>query len=221
MANEYVSAATLKTTLQTTGTYADADYTAACAAASKAIEEACGRRFWLDADANQVRYYTALTPNYVNGYAGYYTNFGVYSNQMVLDIDDLTTFTSLTLDFNGDGTYSTTWVKDTDFYLDPINAAADSYPYERVVIKAQSGKLFPVWDNAVKVTGAFGWPSVPPQVTEYAGILAAQLLLRSRQAPFGVIMAGMELGASARISRFDPDFDRLLGRFAKPPQLLA
>lgn len=127
----------------------------------------------------------------------------------------------MTLDLDGDGVYETTWTRDVEFYLDPPNAAADDRPYERICLRPQKGKFFPAWPNAVKVTAQFGWPDVPPQVTEYAFIFAAQLLMRTRQAPFGVQMAGLEIGSSARISRFDPDFDRLLGKFVRPARLIA
>jgi hypothetical protein len=195
-----VTAAQLKASGGVTGTYADTDYTNACAAASKAIEDACGdgvspRKFWLDS-VDQARVYTAPVP---------YGNWpGAYSNVRELDIDDLVTLTSLTLDLDGDGVYETTWTRDTDFYLDPPNASNDSLPYERVCLRPQVGKFFPAWPNAVKVTGRFGWPAVPSQVTEYAYILAAQFLMRVRQAPFGVIMAGVEIGSSARISTVRP-----------------
>ncbi len=217
MANEYVTSTQLKASNQVTGTYADTDYTNACSAASLAIEVACGdgttpRKFWLDS-VDQARVYTAPVPY------GYWR--GAYSNVSELDIEDLTTLTSLTLDLDGDGVYETTWTNGTQFYLDPPNGPNDSRPYERVCLRPQSGLFFPAWPNSIKVTGKFGWPTVPPQVTEYAYILASQFLMRVRQAPYGVIMAGVEIGASARISRFDPDFERLLGKFCKPARLIA
>src|SRR5262249_43378550 len=55
----YIELEQLKSSLELTGqVYADQDLTAAVLAASRAIDSATGRRFWLDADANQIRTYT-------------------------------------------------------------------------------------------------------------------------------------------------------------------
>lgn len=205
--SDYITSADVKTALAATGTtYLDADISRAITAASKAIDEACGRFFF--AATGQTRVYTA-------------SQMGRWSTDTTLEIDDLTTLTTLKVDQDGDGTYETTWTRGTDFYLDPPNASVDSKPYERVVILPQSGQRFPRWPNAVQVAGDFGWPSVPEEVKQYCVIFTTQLLLRTRQAPFGVLMAGMEIGAVTRISRFDPDFDRLLGNLAKPARLFA
>jgi len=222
--NEYVTAAQLKTSDQVTGTYADTEYTNAAAAASRAIEEACGseeqpRKFWADPSPVD-RYYTA--PVRYGAYAG------AYSNVLFLDVDDIAPSVggtvvgcTVTVDLDGDGVYETTWTQGTEYYLDPVNAVADDRPFERICLRSLSGAVFPAWPNAVKVTAHFGWPSVPPQVTQYAYIFAAQLLMRTRQTPFGIQMAGIEIGSSARISRHDPDFDRLLGKFVRPARLIA
>ncbi len=89
------------------------------------------------------------------------------------------------------------------------------------MIPKHSSRTFPTWDNGVQIVGSFGFATTPPEVKQYTKIFAAQLLLRSRQAPFGILMAGVEVGAMTRLSRFDPDFDRLLGHLVKPSMLIA
>ena len=210
---DYITSTDLKTALSATGTsYLDADISRAITAASRAIDEACGRFFYASTGSTFV--YTAPIAPIAPGFYG-------YQPDTVLEIDDLTTLTSLKVDMDGDGAYETTWTLNTDFYLDPPNNPNVSKPYERVVIRVQSGKVFPTWDNAVQVIGNFGWSAVPTEVTQDCTIYATQLLLRTRQAPFGVLMAGMEIGSVTRISRFDPDFNRLLGHLVKPTQILA
>lgn len=190
--NIYVSRAEVKVALNLTGqTYADDDIDDAIAAASRAIDDACGRFFYQDATA---RYYT---PDWCDA---------------VLDLDDLTTLTAFELDMNNDGTFETAWTAGTDFDLEPYNAAAKGWPYEQVQIRFGAGRNWPIHRRSVKVTGTFGWPAVPAGVQQYAKISAVQLLLRSRQAPFGFQAGEMGVGF---ISRNDPDFKRLVGRYVK------
>lgn len=205
----------MKTALQYRGgdTYADADIGRACTAVSKALDEATrgiGSHFY---QAAETRYYTPDEQNcrglpYGNGY------------QWALDIDDITSAATVAIDTAGDGSYSTIWTQGTDFYLDPANAALDGRPYEQLVIRTRGGRQFPNVQRAVKITGTFGWPSVPLQVSQYALFFVAQTVMRTRQAPFGILMQGMEVGATARIMRMDPDFDRFLGSLSRRRLLL-
>lgn len=207
--NVYATASELKYTLDALNTtYMDDDIDDALNAASRAIDEACGRRFF---PSTETRVYTA----------GFYRRSFNYQVVCDLEIDDLNTLTSLTVDTNGDGTYDQTWTVGTDFYLDPPNAPLEGWPYTRIMLSRTSGRTFPTWDNAVQIVGSFGWAETPAEVKQYCKIFAAQLLLRSREAPFGVLMAGSEVGTSARIARFDPDFERMLGHLVKPHQLIA
>lgn len=205
----YITLAEMRTALQYSGTatYADADISRACTAVSTAIDRACGmtRRF---SQATETRYYT---PDVNWGRWGY----SIYSSDCRLEIDDITSASTVTVDTSGNGTYSTTWVEGTDFFFDPPNAALDGMPYTEIVIRRFSGQRFPNVQRAIKITGVFGWPSVPVEVNQYALIFAAQLVMRSRQAPFGILMQGMEVGAMARLMRVDPDFQRLIGPLVK------
>jgi hypothetical protein len=205
----YITRDEMKTALSMAGqSYADDDIDRACNTVSRAIDRACGkgRRFY---QATETRYYT---PDETHRYPYY---GAAYRRECRLEIDDLTTCTTLTVDTGGDGSYATTWTEGTDFFLDPPNALADGEPFTEVLVRARGGRYFPAVQRAVKITGVFGWPSVPVEVSQYAQIFAAQLVLRGRQAPFGILMQGMEVGATARLMRVDPDFDRLLGRLVK------
>jgi hypothetical protein len=188
--NAYVELEELKSTAELTGTnFADQDIQTVLVAASRGIDEAFHRRYWKDADDTQVRYYT---PN----------------GACTLEIDDLIDLTSVTNDADGDGTFEETWVLNTDFTLEPLNAAADARPWETIRLHPNSSFRFSRYPRSLKVTGQFGWPAVPAEVKTATTIIATRLLLRARQAPFGVVSAGME-GDAIRIARFDSDLDFL------------
>lgn len=195
MANEYVTAAELKATLSlSTESYADADIELAVTAASRGVDGATGRRFWQDADANQLRYYTPL-------------------GKGRLDVDDIVVLTWLKTDSDGDGTFEETWTA-TDYVLEPLNAVEDSRPYE-VIRQNPSGDFrFPCGPRSVEVKARFGWSAVPESVKTATSMLATRLLRRMREAPFGVVNLSLE-GEAVRISSTDPDVRFLLSSYVK------
>ena len=102
---------------------------------------------------------------------------GLYS----LPVADLISVTTLKTDDNADGTFETTWSA-SDYELQPVNAAVqvESRPY--TAIAAVGSRLFPIRYSysgrtpRAQVVGVFGWPSVPPAVSEAAAILGADYL---------------------------------------------
>lgn len=204
LTNAYVELEQLKATLEITESYADLDLQSAITAAGHAIDQLCNRRFYTDADANQVRKYTA-------------------SSGRFLHVDDLVTLTTLKTDGNADGTYETTWTVTTDYVLEPANAAADSWPYTTIRRHPLSSRLFPVgYPNAVEVTGKFGWPAVPAAIIEATRILAGRFFKRTRETPYGVVtVPGLEVAAAIRIGQSDPDVTTLIGPYMKPANVFS
>jgi hypothetical protein len=197
IANEYVSAAALKATLGITVNTFDADIDAARVAASRGIDGICDRRFYPDADANQVRYYTPW------GYRA-------------LRIDDLATHTEVGTNRSGDGTSFTALTLNTDYFLEPLNAAADGQPFTRITWHPFGYAALRLgFPRYVRVTGKFGWATVPDSVVEATSILAAALYKRAREAPFGIQTVGVDQGTAARIARSDPHVMMLLGPFMR------
>ena len=193
MANEYATSTELKSTLELTGeTYADADVALALTAASRSVDHVAKRRFWLDANANSVRYYSPRS-------------------SALVEIDDLVELTELATG-TGDGSFGTVWTENTDFVLEPLNAEADGRPW--TVVRPLLGAL-PTARRSVRVTGQFGWADVPEEVKEATMILASRLLRRARDAPFGALNMGFE-GVVARVTRTDPDVCNLLGPYIRP-----
>ena len=146
----------------------------------------------------------ALIDNYTDRKQGFgtatetrYYNADTY--QYVL-VDDLVSVTTLTTDDNADGTYPTTWVAGTDYNLAPGNAALDGWPYTELDVSVTYPKNFPkgVY-RGVKVTGVFGWPTVPNAVKQ-AAIIQASAVWSSRTSPFGII-GSADLGGILRQTR--------------------
>lgn len=192
---DYVQLATLKATLNLSGqTFADADIQAAIDAASRAIDSQTGRRFYADADANQSRMFWPLNPGFCS-------------------IDDLVTFTSLS--YQGDA-----WTLGTDFYFEPINAAADGRPYTgiRTIARpfiytlAERASGWAGFDGRITVVGQWGWAAVPAEIVEATTILASRLLRRAREAPFAVVGMGID-GEAVRLGKLDPDVAMLIAPY--------
>lgn len=191
----YLELEEMRQALSQTGTYADPSFRRAILAASRSIDNECGRRFWLDADANQVRYYTPSATGLVF-------------------VDDLAVLTSLGVDQGGDGTFEETWVASTEYLAEPMNAVGDGRPYTRIVTPSYGTKSFALGSRSVKVTGQFGWPSVPDPIVQATSILAARLQKRERETPLGVAGTGFD-GGAVRVPKVDPDVMQLIGPYVK------
>ena len=172
---------------------ANPQYEMAIEAASRFIDQVTGRRFYPDADATQQRKFWPTSSGYCI-------------------LDDLNTFTSLQ-DRDGD-----TWTRDTDFVLLPINAAADGQPYtavralSRPFLFSQADIPASSWsilDGRITVTGNYGWTPCPGDVKLACALLANRFTVRFREAPLGVLSAGVD-NPAIRLSRSDPDVYNLL-----------
>lgn len=106
-----------------------------------------------------------------------------------LGIDDLVSVTTLKTDDDGDRTYETTWAA-TDYYLEPVNAAAHGEPYTRIRLDAVSGDTtFSPYPKGVELAGVWGWPSVPKPIVE-ATLRIATWLWKLPGAPLGFAEGG-------------------------------
>lgn len=193
----YVGLHELKETLSLANeNYADPDVYRALVAASRAIDEYCGRRFYPDADAAQVRYYTP-------------------SNAVGLWIDDLVTLTSLKTDESGDGVFENTWTLNTDFVLEPLNPSPPGAPWRKICVHPSGSYRLPTsYPRTVEITGKFGWTLAPAAVRESTGLLAHRLLKRKREAAFAVAGFGLD-GTTIRVPSVDPDVKALLEPFRR------
>lgn len=162
-------------------------------AASMEIDHETGRHFYQTA-AGIVRYYTP-------------------SNAYELLIDDCVALTVCATDSDADRVYETTWAA-TDYDLLPDNAAADTEPYTKLAVAPGGSYRLPAGTRkGVKLTGTWGWPSVPRAINQ-ACLLRAAWLFKRKDSPLGVA-GNSDLGV-VRVGRWDPDFDKLIESYRHP-----
>lgn len=191
MANEYTTLPLLKQQLgNITDADRDAPLNAAIEAASRSVDDYCGRRFYLDATA---------TPRVYNPSGRLY-----YDELLVDDIGDTTGLVVET----GNDTDGWTAVT-TSIETSPDNAIVQGDSITGLVnLDGWSlGRL-----DRVRVTAKWGFPAVPAQVGQATLIQAARLYKR-KESPEGVL--GNAEWGSIRLSRVDPDVAALIARFVR------
>jgi hypothetical protein len=181
----------------------DAQLERAIEAASRQIDNHCGRRFWQDGSVVAREFYA--------------------DDSRCCFVDDISTTTDLVVkvDEDDDGTFETTLTITTNFIVLPTNAA-DEVPVrpftELRVVDSTGASSFPVLSSGrpgVQVTAKFGWPAVPDDV-EQACVVQALQLFKAPAAPFG----GIELGDGGGVIRvrqsLNPIAEALLEGYSKP-----
>jgi hypothetical protein len=193
----YATVEELKSRLTITDTTDDFELTLAAQAASRSIDEICGRYFWRGTDTRT------------------YIPESMYRQS----IDDLVSVTTLKVDQDGDGVYEQTWTAGTDYALEVApgryntGSKGELWPYTAFTVTT-SGKYLPfIWPwrhlDAIQITGVFGWPAVPPAV-KHATLIAAADLFKLKDAPFGV--AGISDLGALRV-KDNPMITKLLARY--------
>jgi hypothetical protein len=176
----YATLAEFKSSIGITDSTDDTPLQSCLDAADQLINNYVDTKVGFGQTASQTRYYTADRFDFVL-------------------TDPIVSVSQLATDINGDGTYSQVWTSN-DYVLAPRNAALDSRPYTEIDTSPFSNAdyNFPVGYLEVKVTGVFGWPSVPAAVKQ-AALIQAGAIWSSRTAPFGVI-GSQDLGGVLRMS---------------------
>lgn len=189
----------LKASLALTGTqFSDPDLQRGLESASRAIDQMCERRFWTTT-SDETRYFSPRNSGW-------------------LDAGDIVSITTLKTDDAGDGTFENTWTANTDYILEPLNAALDSEPYTLIRRHPNASYYWPIgYPRSVQIVGKFGWSAVPPEIEQAAYIIAAQLVQRARSAPFGVVGVGLDTQTAVRIARVDPQVAALVGPYMRAP----
>ena len=190
--NGYCTLADVKAALRITDTVDDALLEQSINAASRMIDQYCNRYFY-SGNAGEVRYYTPVD--------SYYTW-----------IDDCQTITQLATSSTLLNLYDVTW-DSSDYETVPKNNLENGGYYPITKIRAVGHYLFPIFgDNAlVKVTGTFGWPSVPEPI-KFATIIQASRLFKRLESPLGV--AGVsDIGIIRVGSSLDGDVAQLCNPF--------
>lgn len=183
--NGYTTLSDLKARMGITDTTEDALLEAAITAASRAIDDWTGRRFYA---ATETRYYSA-------------------DNVYLLSVDDLLSVDTLKID-DGSRTYATTWAA-TDFELEPANTD----PKTRIAVTPQGRYTFPWHKRSVEVTGSFGYSATAPAPIQEACLMLAARYFRRKDAPLGDFGGG-GVGEGS-IAGIDPDIRAILAPYRR------
>lgn len=194
LTNAYTTLNAVKAALRISDAVDDTLIEMSIDAASRAIDGYCQRQFYN---------------------AGTATRYFAASDELVCQIDDLAgTAITLSTDEDAQGNYDITWTP-ADYQLEPLNGvqAGQVWPYTR--IRAKLNYLFPVENDLalVKVTGVWGWTSIPKAI-EYACILQSQRFFKRFDSPTGVIGFG-DMGAIRVARNLDPDIAQSIDQYRK------
>ena len=186
----YLTRDEFKAAVEIGDTRDDADIDRALAAASEVIDRFCGRTFGAVGTAGEARYFDA------------------YQSDR-LQVGDVATVSELAVDVYGDASFAQLFPS-TVYTLYPLNVGQPGVQgqYTEIRIKPYSGYAFTIGE-AVRVTGAWGYGSVPATVEQACVILANRYFQRPH-APFG-IQEGPQSGMLATLEDVDPDIASLLG----------
>jgi len=186
--NGYITLSQAKTAAGIIDSGSDTELELVIEAASRQIDDHCGRFFYQSAASTA--FYTAL-------------------DYLVQPIDDFASVSSIATDGDANGTYTTSWVINTDCALAPFNAATTGRPFTEIIALTEGANTFPVQIvRAVRVIGTRGWPSVPVTIQQ-ATITTVSRLFNRRNTPFGIASAP-EIGQMRLLARLDPDVEQLL-----------
>lgn len=184
----YATLAQVKSALYIQDAVSDAQITMAGEAASEAIDAYCGRSF---GTVTTTRYYAP-------------------TNWYRCEVDDLAG-TAITIQSSSaaDGVYDRTWTVD-EYQLEPLNGLNEGLPWPYTRIRAIKSALFPMTDYeaTVRVTGVFGWASIPASIKQ-AALLQTIRWFKRPEAAFGVAGVG-DMGVIRVTRSIDPDVAVLL-----------
>jgi len=191
LTNSYATLAEVKAALRITDTIDDSLLEMATESASRLIDGYANRSFYN---------------------AGTATRYFVADNDFLTNIDDAITITQVATDSSADGTYDIIW-QPTDYQLEPLNGRVDGLERPYDAIRAIGDYTFPIWgsEGLVKVTGTWGFASIPIAVRQ-AAIIQASRIFKRLDSPLGIAGFG-DLGVM-RISRqLDPDVAQLVDAY--------
>jgi hypothetical protein len=185
------------------GNLPEAQLVRAVNAASRAVDNYTGRRFWQDETPQSV----LVAPSIVDPYT-----LWLPGNAEISTVTGLNVATD-----NGTGTYGTSLVQDTDYRLWPYAANTGGSEYGGWwMLEGMGTSRFDVrgarGSYPVRITARFGWAFVPVEV-EQATLLKAAALFKRKDAPFGVLQFGDI--AAVRVTRQDIDVIELLSGYVR------
>ncbi len=180
----------------------DARITRAIRASSRAVDGRCGRQFG-QVDAPEGRRYSA--------------RWNRRRGRWLVDIDDLMSTGGLAVQVGG--------ALLTAYDLEPINAAQEGRPWERLVVKPSSAVQPTGEEYEVSMVAPWGWAAESPMldVVKQAVSLQASRLLKRKDAPFGVAGSPQQGSELRLLAKVDPDVEVVLtqARLIRNPVVFA
>jgi len=191
--NGYATLAQIKSALRIPSADAvdDSLLEMAVSSASRLIDAYCGRSFTTAGTAT--RYYATHDP-------------------YLVQIDDAREIVSVETSSGEDGIYDIAWdatAHTGDVQPEPLNDYLGGLVWPFTRIRAIGDYVYPVdHETTVKVVAVYGWPNIPPTVTQ-ATIIQSSRIFKRLDSPLGVAGFG-DLGVM-RVSRgLDPDVSQLI-----------
>jgi hypothetical protein len=198
-APDYCTTAELRAyATRSVATVDDTELAFAITAASRVVDEYCGRQFG------------QVTPVAARLYSAQWDR---RSGRWMIDTDDISATTNLAIavDDDDDQVYDQTI---TDYRLDPLNAAALGEPWTRIIVDRDSAISPSCREGAVQVTALWGWAAVPTAVKNATLIEANRIFMR-RVSPYG-IAGSPETGSELRLLRaVDVDAQKILNPYRR------
>jgi hypothetical protein len=138
----------------------------------------------------------------------------IYSplDNYVLATDDFISLSKVETSEDGES-FDTEWAA-TDWQAEPLNNLAGGLVTSYTQIRAVDNYLFPIREGeaTARLTGVWGWSSVPIAVTQATIILGSRIFKRL-DSPLGIISG--ELGSMRVGFRLDPDVQHLIEPYRK------
>lgn len=191
---DYATVAELRSFVtRSASTVDDTELQFAVTAASRVVDEFCGRQFG-QVSPVEARLYTAFWDR--------------RRARWLIDTDDISSSTGLlvSVDDNDDQVFDRSI---TDFRLWPFNNDERARPWTRIIVNPDSTFQPSVAEGAVQVTALWGWTAVPTAVKQ-ATLIEANRIFQRRVSPFG-IAGSPETGSELRLLRsVDVDAQKIL-----------
>ena len=193
--NGYCTLADVKAALRITDTLDDYLIEQSINSASRMIDQYCNRYFY-SGSAGEVRYYKA-------------------NDAFNCWIDDCQTVTEVATAAAYPIVFNVIW-DSTDYQINPSNTYANGGYQPITSLTAVKNYFFPTWQetNLVRVTGTYGWPSIPDPI-KFACIIQASRLYKRLESPLGV--AGV---SDIGIMRVGSSVDGDVAQLCNPYRLL-
>lgn len=202
----YATDAELKSSLGIDDTVDDDEITRALTSAEDLIDETAHRSFdKIDTADSTVKTTRTYQPDYGVRLSTTTVRLGVGD---LLWVDDVAKVDSVEKQTSSGGSWTT--VDAGDYELHPLNAAADSEPFTRLLFTTAHSV------HRLRVTGWFGWPEVPNPIVQATILQGSRLVKRAKEAPFGVAAVGGFEGTALRLmNKLDPDVELLVRPFVR------